>query len=96
MKTTLTITENGGVFTAFVQDSVAAGTMQFTLRDEKIMVITHTIVEAAFEGQGVGKALVLTGVAYAQEKGLLILPLCSFARVYIERKPELHPLLFRE
>ncbi len=96
MKTTLTITNNKGVFTAFMQANIPAGTMQFNLRDGKIMVITHTIVEPAFEGQGVGKALVLAGIEYAQENNYQILPLCSFARIYIERKPELHHLLYTE
>ncbi len=96
MKTTLTITNNKGIFTAFIQEDVPAGTMQFYLRDNHIMVITHTIVKPAFEGQGVGKALVLAGIEYAKENNYKILPLCSFARVYIERKPELQDLLLVE
>ncbi len=81
------------MFTAFLQDDVAAGTMQFTLREDGVMVITHTIVKPAFEGQGVGKALVLAGIAYAQENGYKILPICTFAQAYIARKPELSSLL---
>ncbi len=96
MKTTLEISAHKGTFTAFIQEDIPAGTMQFNLRDEHIMVITHTIVKPAFEGQGVGKALVMAGVEYAQEQGYKILPLCSFARVYLERKPELQSLLYTE
>ncbi len=96
MKTTLTLGEQKGVFTAFLQENEPAGTMQFNLRNGNIMVITHTIVEPAAEGQGVGKALVMAGVEYAQAQGYKILPLCSFARAYIERKPELHSLLATE
>ncbi len=95
MQTTLQLSDTKGVFTAYIQEDTPAGTMQFNLRENKIMVITHTLVVPAFEGQGVGKALVVAGVAYAQEQGYKILPLCSFARAYIERKPEWQTLLFR-
>ncbi len=95
METRLQLLDNGGVFTTYIDD-VAAGTMQFNLRNGNVMVITHTIVEPAFGGKGVGKALVKAGVVYAQEQGYKILPLCSFARAYIERKSELHTLLLHE
>ncbi len=96
METKLELSEKGGIFTAYAADATKAGTLQFTLRDKHIMVITHTLVDPAFEGQGVGKALVQAGVAYAQEQGYKILPICSFAQAYISRKAEWQPLLWTE
>ncbi len=95
MEIQLQLLDKGGVFTAYI-DKVSAGTMQFNLRNNKVIVITHTIVEPDFGGQGVGKALVKAGVAYAQAQGYKILPLCSFARAYIERNADLQALLFHE
>ncbi len=85
MRTELKLTDNKGVFTAYTDEEMAAGTMQFNLRNNRIMEITHTIVEPAFGGQGVGKTLVKAGVAYAEEHGYEIVPICSFARAYVER-----------
>ncbi len=85
MRTELKLTDNKGVFTAYTDEEMAAGTMQFNLRNNRIMEITHTIVEPAFGGQGVGKTLVKAGVAYAEEHGYEIVPICSFARAYVEQ-----------
>ncbi len=86
MRTELHIKDKKGVFTAYTDEEMAAGTMQFNLRGDKVMEITHTIVDPAFGGQGVGKTLVKAGVAYAEEHGYEIVPICSFARAYIERR----------
>ena len=57
------------------------------------MVITHTLTYEGNEGRGIGKLLVQAAVEYAQQHELKIVPLCSFVRVYIERRPELHHLI---
>ena len=57
------------------------------------MVITHTLTYEGNEGKGIGKLLVQAAVEYAQQQQLKIVPLCSFARVYMERLPELQALM---
>ena len=53
----------------------------------------HTVVPEAFEGRGIGSALVKAGLGYARENGLKVIPLCSFFAGYMERHPETHDLV---
>ncbi len=85
MKTTIEITHHKGIVTAFIEENIPAGTMQFELQAPNQMLITHTITKPGFEGKGVGKALVQAGIDYAKEHELTIIPICSFAKAYIER-----------
>lgn len=48
----------------------------------------HTVVPSAFEGKGVGSALVKAGLKMAKEKDLPVIPLCSFFAGWIARHPE--------
>jgi predicted GNAT family acetyltransferase len=57
------------------------------------MVITHIGVPRALEGRGIGSALAKAGLDYARQQGMGVVPLCSFARRYIERTPEYQPLV---
>lgn len=57
------------------------------------MTITHVGVPRPLEGRGIGSALAKAGLDYARVEGLEVIPLCSFARRYIERTPEYQPLL---
>jgi predicted GNAT family acetyltransferase len=57
------------------------------------IVFTHTGVPSALEGRGIGSALAKAGLEYARANDLEVVPLCSFIRSYIERKPEYQPLV---
>jgi predicted GNAT family acetyltransferase len=56
-------------------------------------VFDHTVVEDEFEGQGIGGTLADAVVAHAREKGLTIVPQCSFIRAHLARHPETHDVL---
>lgn len=49
-------------------------------------VISHTEVPKEAEGNGAGSTLVEAALAYAQEADLPVIPICSFARAYIENR----------
>lgn len=51
------------------------------------MIFTHTVVEPAYEGRGIGSRLARMVLDDAVERGLLITPRCPFIRAYIERHP---------
>lgn len=65
--------------------------LDYRRRGERLIFI-HTGVPAELEGQGVGSALARTGLNYAADKALLVVPYCPFVKGYIERHPEYHPL----
>jgi len=55
------------------------------------IVFTHTVVEPAHEGHGVGSRLARTVLDDAVARGLRITPRCPFIRAYIQRHPEYMP-----
>ena len=57
------------------------------------VLFPHTEVPPAFEGKGVGGALVRAGMAFARERGELVIPVCPFVSAYIIRHPEYHELV---
>ena len=58
------------------------------IRNGKNFVITHVGVHPALRGQGVAGKIVQTGLAYARENSLRVVPMCSYAAAYIRRHPE--------
>ena len=54
---------------------------------------THTIVPEEVEGRGVGSRLIKGALDDARERGLKVVPICSFVRTYIERHPEMQDLV---
>ncbi len=54
-------------------------------KEEDGLILLHTEVPALSEGKGHGGALVRAALAYASNEGLRVVPLCSFAKSYMER-----------
>lgn len=52
------------------------------------LVLLHTEVPAALGGRGFGGQLVQAAVERAAAEGLTIVPLCPFARTWLERHPD--------
>jgi predicted GNAT family acetyltransferase len=57
-------------------------------RADAVITFTHTVVEDDFEGQGVGSTLARTALDAARERGLAVVPRCSFIAGWIERHPD--------
>lgn len=57
------------------------------------MILVHTGVPEALEGQGVGGQLVRAAVGYAAGAGLTIVPACPFARAWLDRHPDVAALV---
>ena len=57
-------------------------------RDGAVVVFTHTEVDDAMEGQGVGSRLVRGALDDVRAAGLTIRPLCPFVRAYVDGHPE--------
>jgi uncharacterized protein len=52
------------------------------------LVLIHTEVPEKLEGHGLGGSLVKAAVDRAVGEGLTVVPLCPFARAWLERHPE--------
>ncbi len=52
------------------------------------LVLVHTEVPDALSGQGIGGVLVKAAVDRAAAEGLTVVPLCPFARSWLERHRE--------
>lgn len=58
-----------------------------------VMRIVHTEVPHASEGRGFAAQVVRAAIDYARQRGLRVMPLCSYVRSYMRRHPETHDLL---
>ena len=56
--------------------------------DGTVMTLPHTEVDPSVGGRGIGTALVAGVLDAARERGLHVLPYCSFIRHYIQQHPE--------
>lgn len=71
-----------------------AGYAEYELRDGGI-TFTHTVVDRAYEGQGVGSRLAAVALDAARAADLRVTPRCSFIADYIGRHPEYADLVGR-
>jgi predicted GNAT family acetyltransferase len=60
---------------------------------DKAITFTHTEVPAALNGRGIGTALVKTGLDYAREHALRVVPQCPFVADFIAKHPQYQSLV---
>ena len=68
-------------------DGAVAGFAAYRLRGDRI-VLTHTEVDPAYEGKGVGSALAKVALDDVRARGLTAVVQCPFIAAYIRRHPE--------
>ncbi len=56
--------------------------------DNGQMTLPHTEIDPSMGGQGLGTKLTEAVLTAARERGLTVLPYCSFIRPYIQQHPE--------
>ena len=89
METEIETTNTGGKVLAYDGDELV-GRLDFSFK-ENVLSIDHTY--AYKEGMGVGSLLVSAANDYAINRGLHVLPVCSFASVWYERHPQFGDIL---
>ena len=66
-----------------VVDDVVAGVAEYHDHAGR-RTFTHTEIDAAYEGQGLGSQLVRGALDGARARGLEVVPVCPFVRDYID------------
>jgi uncharacterized protein len=64
-------------------------------RAQRLVVMTHTEVDPAAEGQGVGGRLVRAALDHVRAQGLHVLPICPFVQSWMQRHPDYQDLDYR-
>lgn len=72
-----------------------AGFSEYRLAPDRI-IFTHTEVDPALEGRGIGSDLARGALDDARERGLRVTPLCPFIRSFIGRHPAYAELVDRQ
>lgn len=73
-------------------DGEVAGTLSYATSGTTVD-LQHTVVDPAYEGKGVGGALVRGTLEQLRGDRLTILPTCPFVRAYLEGHPEFQDLV---
>ena len=85
--------ESKGRYIARIAGVDEFGELTYSKAGASRIIIDHTGVPESLNGKGVGAALVRKAVEDARAEKKIILPLCPFAKAYIERHPELQDVL---
>ena len=64
-------------------------------RTAELVVFTHTEIDPAAEGQGLGGKLVRAALDDVRGQGLRVLPVCPFVQEWIRRHPDYQDLDYR-
>jgi predicted GNAT family acetyltransferase len=67
-------------------DGEVAGFAEYR-RTKAAVAFTHTVVDSAFEGRGLGSVLARGALDATRAAGSPVLPFCPFIRSYIQRHP---------
>jgi uncharacterized protein len=73
-------------------DGEIVGISAYIARPDRI-IFTHTEVDEALEGQGLGSKLARGALEDVRAKGLRLTPRCPFIAAYIRRHPEYQDLV---
>ena len=80
-------TQRGGEF--FIErDGRHIAEITYQYQDDHTILADHTWVDLTLRGQGVARQLLDILVAFAREKQLKIVPVCSYIEVIFQTEPE--------
>jgi len=62
-------------------------------RQGDVLDFYHTYVPEPFRGKGLAEKVVTAGFRYAKEKGLKVIPTCSYVASLVSRRKDLLPFV---
>lgn len=75
---------HGGRIELYLKET-KVGHLEYEINAQREMIVTHTFIDKAFGGQGLGVYLVEQSVAFAKREGFELVPLCPFASKVVEK-----------
>ena len=86
--------QSGAKGAFFIKDEDAAvAQLVYSITHDNQMMIEHTEVDEELRGGNIGYELVQKAVEHARSHQYTVIPLCSFARAVLEKKPEFKDVL---
>ena len=76
-------------------DGVRAGHVEYSRKGDRL-IFTHTEIDDAYEGRGLGSKLASGALDAARATDHPVVPLCPFISSYIEKHPEYDDLVDHE
>ncbi len=71
----------------FIKIDNASSYVSYSLND-RIMELYTTYTPPQLRGKGLAEKVVKAALDYAKENNFVVIPTCSYVRVFIERHPE--------
>lgn len=68
------------------RDGERLAELTYRLESSGCATLDHTYVSPALRGEGVGMQLVEAAVDWARQRGMKLMPVCSYARAAFERE----------
>ena len=87
MTITVQANEDAHRYEAVDESGVVAGYAEY-VEHRGNRVLTHTEVDDAFEGQGVGSTLAREAIEQTLDSGLGVVVKCPFIKTWVEKHPE--------
>ena len=69
------------------RDGERIAELTYRLERDSCATLDHTYVSPTLRGEGVGLQLVEAAADWARQRGLKLMPACSYARAVLEREP---------
>lgn len=87
--------DRAGAFVA-EHDGARIAELTYAMEDDRTAVVNHTFVAKALRGRGFGLELVKAAAQWADENGIRLVPVCSYARAVLARDPDLGRAIIAE
>ena len=81
-------TEKRGMFFIPGEDDEMIAELVYSFQEPDTLLLEHTEVDEELRGQKVGFDLIQAAVEYARQNQYKLIPLCSFAKAVMDRKPD--------
>jgi predicted GNAT family acetyltransferase len=88
----MTVVRDNAALSRFELDADGGTALAYYRLADGVMTFTHTETPPPLRGRGIASRLIDGALRAAQERGLKVVPLCSFVSAHMARHPQFHGL----